>query len=187
MMNSFKNHHGDEGYTGLLGKGRFPKYHPRLEAIGTIDEANSVFGLARSVCQQELTKNTLLKIQRDLFLIMSEIAVTAEPADAFRSIDPTHVAWVDELVETLSKEIQPPGEFIVPGDSMPGAFLDLGRTVIRRAERRIAELLHQGEIKNPNLLKYLNRLSSLCFLLELYENQHCGQDKPTLMKAKQVP
>ena len=69
-----------------------------------------------------------------------------------------------------------PEEFILPGDSLSGSAMSLARTIVRRAERRVAELLDIGEIKNPILLQYLNRLSSLCFALELLENQSAGQE-----------
>jgi cob(I)alamin adenosyltransferase len=75
-----------------------------------------------------------------------------------------------------------PKEFIVPGDSQAGALLSVARTVIRRAERKVAELIHMGEVDNLELLRYLNRLSSLCFVLELLENQTSGKPNPTLAK-----
>jgi cob(I)alamin adenosyltransferase len=75
-----------------------------------------------------------------------------------------------------------PKEFIIPGDTQAGAALDLARTIVRRAERLVAQLLHNLEIENSELLRYLNRLSSLCFVLELFENQAGGKDQPTLAK-----
>jgi cob(I)alamin adenosyltransferase len=82
----------------------------------------------------------------------------------------------------LSWQVEIPKEFIVSGDSQAGAALALGRTITRRAERRLAQLLHEGELENSELLRYLNRLSSLCFALELAENRAAGRDKPTLAK-----
>jgi cob(I)alamin adenosyltransferase len=84
-------------------------------------------------------------------------------------------------VDRLSSFVPLPSEFILPGDSLSGAALDLTRTIVRRAERRVVDLLNAGEIRNPIILQYLNRLSSLCFALELLENQYAGH-KTTLAK-----
>ncbi|HBX68489.1 MAG TPA: ATP:cob(I)alamin adenosyltransferase, partial [Chloroflexi bacterium] len=82
----------------------------------------------------------------------------------------------------IEQSVPPTNEFIVPGDSPAGAALDFARTSVRRAERRLATLYLDGELENPQLLRYLNRLSSLCFVLELLENQQAGQNQPTLAK-----
>jgi cob(I)alamin adenosyltransferase len=113
---------------------------------------------------------------------MSEVAATPAAAARFRSIDPSRVAWLEAQIDAGSQQVEMPKEFIVPGDSQAGAFLSLARATVRRAERRIAELLHSGEIENVELLRYLNRLSSLCFVLELLENREAGKDTPTLVK-----
>ncbi len=175
---------GDEGYTGLLGEGRVAKYDLRMEAIGAIDEATAALGIARSHAQLPETAETLLRVQRDLYLLMAEAAATPENAARFHAIDADKVTWLEERIEALGQQVVLPKEFIVPGNSASGAFLDLSRTIVRRAERRIAELLHRGDVQNPELLRYLNRLSSLCFLLELSENQASGVDKSTLAKKK---
>jgi cob(I)alamin adenosyltransferase len=82
----------------------------------------------------------------------------------------------------LNQVVSVPKEFIIPGDTPSGAFLDLTRSVARRAERRVAALLHGGQIENTDLLRYLNRLSSLCFILELRETQSLGKTGPTLAR-----
>ncbi len=79
--------------------------------------------------------------------------------------------------------MEPTTEFIVPGDTPAGAALDLARAIVRRAERRVAGLYLDGELENPELLRYLNRLSSLCFVLELWENQQAGKTRATLAKS----
>ncbi len=173
---------GDEGYTGLLGEGRVAKYDLRMEAIGAVDEATAALGIARSQAQAAATGETLLRVQRDLYLLMAETAATPETAARFHQIDAGKVAWLEEQIEALGKQVPMPKEFIVPGDSAAGAYLDLARTIVRRAERRMAELLHRGGVQNQELLRYLNRLSSLCFMLELRENQAAGVEKSTLAK-----
>ncbi len=175
---------GDDGYTGLLGEGRLPKYDLTMEGIGTLDEANAALGFARSVCRAPGADAVLLRVQRDLYGILAEVAATPENAEKFRSVDESRVAWLEEQIDALEKVVPVPAEFIVPGDSLPAAALDLARTVIRRAERRLAELIHEGTLSNPALLKYLNRLSALVFVLELQENRQAGHNTPTLAKSK---
>ncbi len=85
------------------------------------------------------------------------------------------VSWLEGQTDELSKLVEMPKEFILPGDSVAGAALSLARAIIRRAERRVVELFDAEEIKNPDLQRYLNRLSSLCFVLELLENQSRGE------------
>lgn len=183
-MTKFYTQTGDDGYTGLLGEGRLAKHAPRMEAIGDLDEATSALGMARAMCQLPQTAELLLMIQRDLYQLMSEIAATPENAARFRKITAERVIWLEEWTDGISLQVSLPKDFILPGDSLPGASLALARTVVRRAERRVAGLLHQAEIENPQLLRYLNRLSSLCFVLELQENQATGKSLPTLAKLE---
>lgn len=182
-MSPFYTRTGDDGYTGLLGKGRVPKYHPLTEAIGTLDEANAVFGMARAACKTEQVADILLVIQRDLYNLMAEVSTSPENAARFRYINEERVIWLESKTEEVSALVELPNEFIVPGDTTAGAALDLARAVVRRAERRVAELVHNGKIENNHLLKYLNRLSSLCFVLELLENKTGGKSNPTLAKG----
>lgn len=183
-MSSFFTRSGDEGYTGLLGEGRVAKDDAVLEALGTLDEANASLGLARALSQAEGTAGLIVKIQRDLYAIMAEIAAVPQNADRFRTIEIKQVLWLEDNFETFLQKAPAPRDFIVPGDTLAGAALDVARTVIRRAERRITQLQHRGWVRNPDLLRYLNRLSSLIFVLELYENQAAGHSKPTLAKTE---
>ncbi len=179
-MNSFYTGKGDDGFTGWLGAGRVAKSDDRIEALGTIDEVSSILGLARSLCKSRESSLLLARVQRDLYLLMSEVASAPQSAEKFRGIDEQHVVWLEEQIDRLQNTVNIPKEFILPGDTLPGAAIDLARTVVRRAERRLVKLWHKEQLGNPNLLKYLNRLSSFCFVLELYENQQAGFEKPTL-------
>lgn len=181
-MSKYYTSLGDDGFTGLLGEGRVPKYHPRTEANGLIDETTATLGMARAICQSDVTGSLLLKIQRDLYNMMAEIAATPENAAQFRIVDEEHVAWLERQIDHIGSMIQTPKGFIVPGDSQAGATLSLSRTAVRRSERALAKLLHDGQIENAELLRYLNRLSSLCFVLELLENQVAGKKSQTLAK-----
>jgi cob(I)alamin adenosyltransferase len=93
------------------------------------------------------------------------------------------VAWLEGEVEAFGSRIEMPEDFIVPGDDAPSAALDLARTIVRRAERSLTRLHLEGQLENPHLLRYLNRLSSLCFVLELWEIRQSGVDRPTLARA----
>lgn len=181
-MPGFYTRTGDDGYTGLLGEGRVPKYHPVTEAVGAIDEAAAALGLGRAACRGERSAGLILTVQRDLYHLMAEIAATPENVARFRQIDALRVGWLEQQTDVLSNLVELPKDFILPGDSPAGAALALARTVVRRAERRVARLYHEQMIENPELLRYLNRLSSLCFVLELYENQAIGVVSPTLAR-----
>lgn len=181
-MSSFFTRTGDDGYTGLLKEGRVAKYHPIPDTVGALDEATASLGLARSMCQSEQTRQLILTIQRDLYSLMAEISASPDNAERFRKIDGNRVAWLEEQTDLISQVIDIPKEFIVPGDSMAGAALSLARTIVRRAERQTAYLVHEHVVENNELLHYLNRLSSLCFVLELFENQVVGKVNPTLAK-----
>lgn len=170
-MSNFYTRKGDDGTTGLLGEGRLPKYHPRMETIGALDEATATLGLARSLVKDAALQPILRQTQRDLYGLMAEIAATPQNAAQFRSIDASRVTWLESETDALSAKVKMPKEFILPGETQGSGALALARTVTRRAERRVAELLASGEIENQELLRYLNRLSSLCFVLELAENQ----------------
>jgi len=180
-MTQFFTRTGDDGYTGLLGEGRVPKYHDRMEALGALDEASASLGLARAQCTAPQTPPILLEAQRDLYKLMAEVAATPENAERFHFIDESRVKWIEEQTDELSKTVEMPKEFILPGDTLGGAALSMARAIIRRAERRVVVLVDDGEIPNRDLQRYLNRLSSLCFVLELLENQNAGR-KTSLAK-----
>jgi cob(I)alamin adenosyltransferase len=171
---TFYTRKGDDGTTGLLGKGRVPKFHLRIEALGTLDESTATLGLARASVHDPRSAPLMLNVQRDLYRLMAEVAAAPEHADQFR-FDEGRVQWIEEQTDLLSKTVEMPNEFIIPGDSIGGASLSLARAVVRRAERRVAELLDAKEITNSSLQQYLNRLSSLLFVLELIENQTAGK------------
>lgn len=175
-MTKFYTRKGDDGRTDTLGKIRLPKYHPRIEAVGALDETTATLGLARALSHSPKVNAILLKVQRDLYALMAEVAATPENAAKFRTINAAHVNWLEEQADIFSEEVEMPKEFILPGESIAGGALSVARTVTRRAERRIAELLDTDELENAEPLRYLNRLSSLCFILELAENQFEGKE-----------
>jgi cob(I)alamin adenosyltransferase len=179
-MTRFYTKKGDDGYTSLLGEGRAPKYDRRIETVGVIDEANAAIALARTLSISSETSRILLEVQRDLYHMMSEVAASPENASRFRVINIERVSWLEARIDEISSKVVIPDEFIVPGDSTAGAAIDLARAVVRRAERHLTRLLHLKKVDNRELLHYINRLSSLCFVLELLENQATGSVHPTL-------
>lgn len=183
-MTHFFSRTGDDGFTGMLGEGRIPKYHPRAEAIGAIDEADAALGLARTLCQNALSNDIIVVVQKDLYKMMAELSATPENTAKFRSVQSTHVQRLESEIEKISTMVENPHDFILPGDSKAGAALDVARTVVRRAERRAAGLYHGGEMTNAVILQYLNRLSSLCFVLEMLENQSAGVIHSSRIKEK---
>jgi cob(I)alamin adenosyltransferase len=160
---------GDTGYTGLLGEQRVAKYDPRPDTFGTVDEATSALGLARAVTQDQKVKEIIYHIQQELYLLMGELATPAENYEKIGlRMTPEHVQRLEQVEEELKREVEIPNKFIIPGDTHDGAALDLARTIIRRAERLAVKLLHDGIIENKEVVRYLNRLSDLVFILARY-------------------
>lgn len=165
---------GDRGFTSLMGGQRVSKSDPRPEAYGTLDEASSALGMARAWAKRPRTKEIILSIQKELLILGAELATG--PQDAPKSIYQVRSQDVDrleQLMEELQKEVTLKKEFVYPGDSPAGAAIDLGRTIIRRGERRAVGLVHQKKVRNPEVLRYLNRLADLLFVLARYED-HTG-------------
>ena len=160
---------GDTGYTGLLGSERVAKYDPRPDTFGTVDEATSALGLARAMAQDPKVKEIIYRIQNELYILMAELATTPENYEkmGFR-MTAEHVQWLEQVEESLKQEVEIPNKFVIPGDTLDGAALDLARTIIRRAERMAVKLLHDGVIQNGEVIRYLNRLSDLVFILARY-------------------
>ncbi len=159
---------GDDGTTGLLFGGRVQKDDTGPEAYGTVDEAVSALGVARSLAEGE-TAERLLQIQRDLFVAGAELATAAanrrklEPGATL--VDADMVGRIEEWTEDLERSVDLPPEFIVPGGAPLAAALDMARAVIRRAERRVVSHLNSAGIEDSRVLVYLNRLADFVFLL----------------------
>lgn len=179
-MRQFYTKTGDDGYTGLIGDERVPKYHPQPEALGSLDEASAALGLVRASTNLDDLNQIILKIQRDLYQMMAEISATPENADRFREINTDKVNWLETMIDEITAKVEIPDGFVVPGDTFTSSLLALSRTIIRRAERHIAGLIHQDLLENLEILRYVNRLSSLCYVLEIYESQSAGTTSPTM-------
>lgn len=159
---------------------RVSKGHPRVEAYGSVDELNAALGFARAGAGHAFVRDNLLAIQKDLVTVMGELATGVE--DLPRYIQDGHAPVTAALTGRLEKLV---GEieaqkityrgWATPGDTLNSAALDVARTTCRRAERRVCRLHESGELRNPEILVYLNRLSDLLWLLARWvENQEGG-------------
>lgn len=179
----FYSGRGDDGYTGLLGPERVPKYDLRPEAYGTVDEAQAAIGLARASGCTSGAGEILLAIQRDLYALMAELAAAGGDGTAFAgSVTAEHLDRLEGWIAQLETQVEVPREFVIPGASRPGAALHLARTVVRRAERHAVRLAHDGVLANRLVIRYLNRLSSLLYVLAIAEDQEATGRGATLAK-----
>jgi len=160
---------GDGGETGLLYGGRVPKDDLRTEAYGALDEAISAMGLARALTPNAKTAALLLEVQRECFTVGAELATAKEDRDKltahFPVLEAAAVLRLDALVVELEAAVPLPKGFVIPGGSPAAAAVDVARTLVRRAERRVVTLHRAGELGNPEVLRYLNRLSDLLFMV----------------------
>jgi len=165
---------GDHGQTDLLGE-RVPKDDPRIDVLGDLDETTSAIGLGRAQARREGTNAVLIDVQRDLYRIMAELAFTDEMRPDTYRFAAERVTWLEAAIAEVGSSMTLPREFVLPGESVAGAALDVARAVARRAERCAATLSRSGAIGNPEILRYLNRLSSLLFVLARAEDLHDGE------------
>lgn len=163
---------GDKGTTSLIGGTRVPKYHPRTNAYGTVDELNANIGMVRSHGIEEKHINTLKEIQTNLFTIGSELATDPKKAKMrdgrdrlqISKINHSHVEELEKAIDQMNESLPPLKNFILPGGHQAVAACHIARTICRRAERAATALYDQEEF-DENLLKYLNRLSDFLFVL----------------------
>ena len=165
---------GDRGETALFGGRRVPKDHPRVAAYGTLDELNSVLGVAASFIRQRKIVEILHAIQNELFNIGAELASdkpvrrSKQSAEAFQ-LDPAKTKWLERLIDDYDARVPPLRTFVLPAGPTAAAFLHFARTVGRRAERAVVTLARRETI-NPAIVAYLNRLCDLLFALARYAN-----------------
>jgi cob(I)alamin adenosyltransferase len=164
---------GDGGTTDLLGA-RVSKTDPRVEALGVLDETSSAIGLARAAAATRRTDEDLVAVQRDLYKLMAELAFTTEQYPERVEIGADRVEWLETETDDITSNVTMPREFILPGETTAGAALDWARVMSRRAERRLVTCAEGGYVRNPEALRYLNRLSSLLFALARWEEHEAG-------------
>lgn len=157
---------GDRGQTSLFTGERVSKGSLRVEAYGTVDEADSVLGEARAFAIHDNVRETIYKLQKELWLLMADVASQGKEPN----ITQEHVKNLEQLIDQYTEELTPLDHFLVPGEARSASFLDVARTVVRRAERNMWRLSEQEDVHEVNI-RYLNRLSDLCFTLARYETE----------------
>jgi cob(I)alamin adenosyltransferase len=165
---------GDKGKTGLLSGERIDKADPRVEAYGTVDELGTTLGVAKVYASKRIAES-ISAIQEKLFLINAELATTTEslenddPLQRLQRISKQDVHEIEKIADDLSEELPQLTNFVIPGGTEAAAFLHVSRTVCRRAERRIVYLASSHRM-NEEIVRYINRLSDLLFVMARYEN-----------------
>jgi cob(I)alamin adenosyltransferase len=167
---------GDDGTTGLWYGGRVPKYAGRPEAYGSVDEAASALGVARAAAERdgELYAD-ILRVQNELFVAGAELATAPQAADR---LEPGVSKVTHDMVDRLESDIDRymdrvdlPPKFVIPGGTELSALLDVARTAVRRAERRVAALKDAGELADDIVVTYLNRLSDALFAMARFADE----------------
>ena len=161
---------GDSGSTGLMYNRRVSKCHPRVEAYGSVDELNTAIGLARATAEYIFVRDHLLPIQKDLVILMGELATAVEDLeryvkDGYSLVGLRLVEKLDKLVEEIEAQKVSFKGWATPGETINSAALDVARTSCRRAERQVCALQESGQLQNPEILIYLNRLSDALWLM----------------------
>ncbi len=182
VLNRIYTRTGDDGTTALGNGERRKKYDPRIEAYGTLDEANAVIGIARLYAANDAALDAmLLRIQNDLFDVEADLCMPSEkgkgPGGARLNVTDAQVDWLEQQIDRLNADLAPLRSFILPGGNAAAAYLHLARTVCRRAERLMVELKDQpGESVTPAALKYVNRLSDFLFVAARHANDKGATD-----------
>ncbi len=165
---------GDKGETALMYGRRVSKSSPRVDAYGCVDELNAALGLARAFSETPFISEQILSVQKDLIVVMGELATAREDIDRyvkdeFKLTDAEMVDRIGGVIVDLEKDKSLyPKDWVIPGGTIVSAALDLARTTCRRAERRVAVFIANEKDFNPEILRYLNRLSDLCWVLARY-------------------
>jgi len=177
-LNKIYTRTGDDGSTGLVDGSRTVKHAPRMEAIGAVDEANSVLGLAGVALAGSAHAATVARIQNDLFDLGADLATPGEdfaPGPMVLRIVPAQVAWLEGAIDAVNADLAPLTSFVLPGGSEAAARTHVARATARRAERAVALLAAQEPV-NPAALAYVNRLSDYLFVLARALNDNGADD-----------
>ncbi len=175
-MTSISTKKGDAGETGLAGGTRVSKAALRVEAYGTVDELNSSMGFARAICDDQELCDRAKVIQKQLFQISSSLAT---PVESRKGTSPVTESMIDGLTEQVHQLESVDGilsDWSVPGESAAGAAFDVARTVCRRAERCVVRMMDSGDVVEPSVVAYLNRLSDLLWLFGRKLEASAGAD-----------
>lgn len=175
---------GDDGTTGLLGGGRSAKDDPRIEAFGTVDEASSALGLARALSAHARVTSICEELQRGLYAVGAELGTNPEAGKSFVTTGQADIDRLEELIRELEAAAPRPAGFILPGATPASGPMDLARAIVRRAERRCLTLERAGGLANPDVRRWLNRLSLVLFVLGRYEESMAGRPALTASSSR---
>jgi len=182
-MTPFYTKAGDDGTTGLLGNLRVDKSDLRIEVLGSLDELTASLGLARSLNTQRIDADIRL-VQRKIYLIMAEVAATEENLPRFSILSQKDLEELEGIIESYAASTEMPRDFVLPGDTSASAAVSISRVVARRAERRLVESMKSGNKIREIVLKYMNRLSSLLYIMEIFILKQAGDGTFSLAKEK---
>ena len=175
--------YGDTGQTSLLYGGRVSKNSPHTEAYGMTDEAVSAMGLARALSEDPEVKTILKELQREMFTVGAELATAPDQYETyqkhFNPVTAEMVTRLEELIDRMLAEAPLPRVFILPGASGSSAAMDMARCMTRTAERRVVALDEVCGLTNPEILRYLNRVGDLLFVLARHQDRHLPLEKVT--------
>lgn len=163
---------GDDGSTGLWYGGRVPKSGGRPEAYGSCDEAASELGVCRAIADDDELRADILRMQNELFVAGAELATAPEAAGRLQKgvskVTPEMVDALEEVIDRYMARVDLPPKFVIPGGTELSARLDVARTAVRRAERRVVELKLAGDLPDDTVLRYLNRASDAVYAMARY-------------------
>lgn len=177
-LNKIYTRTGDDGTTGLVGGARRPKNDLRIEAIGTVDEANATIGVARlSTTSMPKIDSLLGRVQNDLFDLGSDLATVKGDSEARAlRVTPQQAQWLEQMIDLYNDGLAPLTSFVLPGGTALSAAFHVARTVVRRAERLVVGLREIEPDVSADAMIYLNRLSDLLFVLARVANGNGKND-----------
>lgn len=175
---------GDDGSTGLWYGGRVAKSGGRPEAYGAVDEACSELGLCRAACDDAELTADILRLQNELFVAGAELATAPEAAQRLQEgvskVTADMVEALEDVIDRYMERVDLPPKFVIPGGNELSARLDVARTAVRRAERRVVDLKLAGDLPDDTVLRYLNRASDAVYAMARYADT----DQPELFEGR---
>ena len=169
---------GDQGTTSLIGGTMVPKHHQRLDAYGTVDELNAYIGLVRAWPTDQQTNETLVQIQKQLFMIGAYLATDDNVSDLRTKLncEEKEIEYLEKEMDRMESSLPPLKHFVLPGGHQAVAYCHIARTISRRTERKISRMAEETEI-SPWVMRYINRLSDYFFVLARHSSNYFGIDE----------
>ncbi|MBO6587270.1 MAG: cob(I)yrinic acid a,c-diamide adenosyltransferase [Gracilimonas sp.] len=174
---------GDSGNTSLFGGQRVSKSSKRIDAYGTVDELNSILGMAAAYGLSEKGAELIVTVQQQLFVLGADLATPQSKEVRIERIGQSEVEFLEKAIDEMEETLEPLKNFILPGGAEAGSTLHFARTVCRRAERITVECRHEEEISEVAIM-YINRLSDFLFVLARFENKEAGTEEKTWIPAR---